>query len=150
VRLDAIINDGEATLLTREYQSDAECLGLILGTGINMAVMLPVTAFAHSKFGSRPQVWFDQAKHVLVNTEFSMFGKAILPLTKWDNCLNKTHIHPDFQPLEYLIGGRYLGETARLVLVEAIQTVGLFGGRTPQGMHEPYSLEARTLSAFEE
>jgi hexokinase len=150
VRLDAITNDGEATLLTREYQDDAVCLGLILGTGINMAVMLPVTAFGHTKFGNRPQIWFDQAKHVLVNTEFSMFGKAILPSTRWDDRLNRTHIHPDFQPLEYLIGGRYLGELARLVLVEAIQTVGLFDGRTPEGMFEPYALEASTLSAFEE
>lgn len=149
MRLDAIINDGEATLLTREYQEDSICFGLILGTGINMAAMLPVAALAHSKFGMRPQAWYDQAKHVLVNTEYSMFGKGVLPSTRWDDFLDSTHDHPGFQPLEYLIGGRYLGEIVRLVLVEAIQTVGLFGGKAPQGLLQPYTLETSTLAAFE-
>jgi hexokinase len=114
-----------------------------------MAVVLPVTALAHAKFGSRPQSWHDQAKHVLVNTEFSMFGKDILPTTRWDDYLNKTHTLPDFQPLEYLIGGRYLGEIVRLILVEAIQTHGLFNGRFPEQFLEPYTLETSTLAAIE-
>jgi hexokinase len=149
VELDAIINDGQATLLTRAYQDDATCFGLILGTGTNMAVVLPVTAFAHTKFGERPQSWFDQAQHVLVNTELSMFGKNILPSTRWDDSLNKTHTRPDFQPLEYFIGGRYMGEIVRLVLVEAIRTIGLFDGGFPDHFLEPYSLETSTLAAFE-
>jgi len=149
VHLDAIINDGQATLLTKAYQDDATCFGLILGTGTNMAVVLPVTAFAHAKFGNRPQAWHDQAKHVLVNTEFSMFGKHILPSTRWDDHLNKSHTHPDFQPLEYFIGGRYLGETVRLILVDAIRTVGLFDGQIPEHLLEPYSLETSTLAVFE-
>ena len=115
-----------------------------------MSVVLPVTAFARPKFGVRPQTWFDEAEKVLVNTEFSMFGKGILPTTRWDDYLNMTHSHPDFQPMEYLIGGRYLGEIARLVLVEAIQTTGLFGGQFPEKFMEPYALESSTIAAFEE
>jgi hexokinase len=150
VRLDAIINDGQATLLTRAYQDDATCFGLILGTGTNMSVVLPVNAFGQGKFGERPQSWFDNAEHVLVNTEMSMFGKQIYPATRWDEALNKAHSHPDFQPLEYFIGGRYQGEIVRLILVDAIHTIGLYDGQYPEHFLEPYSLETSTMAAFEE
>lgn len=150
VRLDAIINDGQATLLTRAYQDDATCFGLILGTGTNMSVVLPVKAFGLGKFGERPQSWYDSAEHVLVNTEMSMFGKQIYPTSRWDDALNKAHSHPDFQPLEYFIGGRYQGEIVRLILVDAIHTIGLFDGQYPERFLEPYSLETSTMAAFEE
>lgn len=150
VRLDAIINDGQATLLTRAYQDDAICFGLILGTGTNMSVVLPVKAFGQGKFGKRSQSWFDNAENVLVNTEMSMFGKKIYPATKWDDALNKDHSSPDFQPLEYFIGGRYQGEIVRLVLVDAIHSIGLFDGHYPERFLEPYSLETSTMAAFEE
>jgi hexokinase len=147
--MEAIINDSTATLLSRAYRDGSTYFALILGTGFNMAVMLPVTALAPAKFGSRPQSWHDHAKHVLVNTELSMFGKGVLPTTRWDDYLNMTHAHPDYQPYEHLIGGRYLGEIVRLILVEAIETAGLFGGQLPAGFEEPYSLEAGTLAALE-
>jgi hexokinase len=150
VQLDAIINDGQATLMTRAYQDEAVCFGLILGTGTNMAINLPTKAFAASKFRDRPQIWHDVAENVVVNTEMSMFGQHVLPMTRWDEHLNKHHTLPDFQPLEYMIGGRYLGELVRLVLVEAIQTIDLFGGRFPEGFLEPYTLETSTTAAFEE
>lgn len=136
--------------MTRAYQDDAVCFGLILGTGTNMAVNLPTSAFARSKFGDRPQSWHDEAVNAVVNTEFSMFGKDVLPTTRWDDYLNMHHTHPDFQPLEYMIGGRYMGEIVRLVLVEAIQTTGLFGGQFPDGFLEPYTVETITTAAFEE
>jgi hexokinase len=123
---------------------------LILGTGTNMAVVLPVSALTKTKFGIRPQSWHDQARHVLVNTEFSMFGKNILPTTRWDDYLNKTHMYPDFQPLEYLVSGRYLGEIVRLVLLEAIQSTGLFNGQYPEHFLEPYAFETSTMAAIEE
>ncbi|KAF2429161.1 actin-like ATPase domain-containing protein [Tothia fuscella] len=150
VRLDAVVNDGTATLLTRAYEDEATRLALILGTGTNMAVVLPVSALAHSKYGKRPQSWHDQAKQVLVNTELSMFGKNILPTTRWDDYLNVTHVAPDFQPLEYLISGRYLGEITRLILLEAIQTKALFGGQLPDHFLEPYAFDTGIMAAIEE
>lgn len=115
-----------------------------------MSMVLPVKAFGKDKFGERSQAWFDNAEHVLVNTEMSMFGKQILPATRWDNALNKAHSMPDFQPLEYFIGGRYQGEIVRLILVNAIISAGLFDGQYPERFLEPYSLEASTMAAFEE
>lgn len=149
VEMRAIVNDGSATLVSQAYRDPTARMSLILGTGMNASVYLPTTALSREKFGDRPDAWFDSAKHVLVNTELSMYGKNILPVTRWDDHLNATHRLPDFQPLEYLCTGRYLGEIVRLVLLEAISSAGLFNGQIPEHLAEPYSLDTRIIAAFE-
>lgn len=86
---------------------------------------------------------------MLVNTELSMFGLGILPLTRWDILINESHSAPVFQPLEHLVGGGYLGEIVRQVLVEGIETAGLFNGIIPPSLQTPYSLETETISCIE-
>ena len=147
--MDAIINDSTATLLSRAYLDASTQFALILGTGCNAAVHLPVTILGPEKFGTRPSGWCEKATHVLVNTELSMFGKGIFPTTRWDDLLNEKQLLPNFQPFEQLTSGRYLGEVVRLILVEAIQTAGLFGGEMPEGLLEPYSLDTCTIGIIE-
>jgi len=149
VQLNAIVNDSSATLLSKAYLDPTTRFALILGTGVNAAAHLPVQIFSPQKFGVRPSVWHDSAKHVIVNTELSMFGADILPYTKWDRLLLSTHSKPDFQPLEHFVGGGYLGEITRLVLVDGIKTAGLFGGIVPESLDERYSLETETISRIE-
>lgn len=90
-----------------------------------------------------------EATHVLVNTEISMVGKSSLPSTRWDEALNSSHQHPNFQPLEYLIAGGYMGEIVRLILVEATAVAGLFGGLLPPSLADRYSLDTKTLATIE-
>ncbi|KAG0649611.1 Hexokinase I [Hyphodiscus hymeniophilus] len=149
LRLNAIVNDSSATLLSKAYLDSTTRFALILGTGVNAAVHLPVHIFSAPKFGIRPPEWHDSAKHVIVNTELSMFGEGILPYTRWDEALLKAHPNPKFQPLEHFVSGGYLGEIARLALLEGIQTTGLFGGVVPPSLRERYSLETETLSRIE-
>ncbi|KAH8665821.1 hypothetical protein BGZ60DRAFT_56510 [Tricladium varicosporioides] len=149
VQLNAIVNDSSATLLSKAYLDQTTRFALILGTGVNAAVHLPVHIFSPPKFGVRPSSWHDSAKHVIVNTELSMFGGGILPSTRWDDMLRAVHPKPNFQPLEHFVSGGYLGEIVRLVLIEGIQTAGLFGGVVPPSLREKYSLETETLSRIE-
>ncbi|KAF2262620.1 actin-like ATPase domain-containing protein [Lojkania enalia] len=149
VRMDSIVNDASATLLSRAYEDPATRFAVILGTGFNVAVHLPTSALATSKYRGYPQKWLDEASHVLVNTELSMFGKNVFPTTRWDDALNENHVRPDFQPFEHMISGRYLGEIVRLIIVEAVQTAGLFSGELPEKLSEPYSLDTETLAAIE-
>lgn len=149
VEMRAIVNDGNATLLSQAYRDPTTRMSLILGTGTNAGVYLPVRALGPEKFGDRPESWYEAAKHVLVNTEMSMIGKQHLPVTRWDDLLNSKHVLPDFQPLEYLITGRYLGEIVRLILLEAIDTAGLFGGQTPERLVEAYAFDSRIIATFE-
>lgn len=149
VELAAIVNDSTAALLSQAYQHPATRFGLILGTGVNIAVHLPVPTVGRPKFGDRPASWFAKASHVIVNTELGMFGRGILPVTRWDVTLNAAHLRPDFQPLEHLVSGFYLGEVCRLALVEAIESTGVFGGVVPPSLLAAYSLDTETLSFIE-
>ncbi|KAI0429088.1 hexokinase-1 [Xylaria sp. FL1042] len=149
VQLASIINDSSATLLSQAYTHAETRFGLILGTGTNIAVHLPVSAIGRSKYGTRPESWFDSASHVIVNTELGMFGHDILPETRWDTLLNASHPRPEFQPLEHYLSGYYLGEICRLAIVEAVETTGLLGGELPPTLVDPYSLDTEILSRME-
>lgn len=149
VELSAIVNDSTATLLSEAYINPSTRFGLILGTGVNIAAHLPIPTIGEAKYGSRPDSWFDKATHVVVNTELGMFGNGALPLTRWDRLLKAAHPRPDFQPLEQLVSGYYIGEMCRHALVEAISTTGIFGGVLPPSLAAPYSLNTETLSVIE-
>lgn len=149
VAMAAIVNDSSAALLSRAYVDPKTRMSLILGTGTNMAIHFPVHEIGRSKFGVRPEGWFDYAKHVIINSEMSMFGGGVLPMTRWDDVLNRTHLRPDYQPLEYMITGRYLGEIVRLIIVEAVETGGLFGGDLPHSMREAYSFDTSIVAFIE-
>ncbi|KAK3303347.1 uncharacterized protein B0T15DRAFT_401666 [Chaetomium strumarium] len=149
VELSAIVNDSSAALLSEAYITPSTRFSLILGTGVNIAVHLPVTTIDQAKFGDRPSSWHKKASHVIVNTELGMFGHDILPLTKWDKLLKAAHPRPEFQPLEHLVSGYYLGEICRLALLDAIPATGVFGGTVPLSLEKPYSLDTETLSLIE-
>ncbi|KAH0601576.1 hypothetical protein MHUMG1_00453 [Metarhizium humberi] len=149
VELRALLNDSSACLLSRAYSYTSTRFGLILGTGVNLAAYMPVQSVGMKKFGVRPKGWYEEANHVIVNTELGMFGHNILPLTRWDHALTKQHPRPDFQPLEHLVSGMYLGEIVRLALLEAIETTGLLGGVVPHSLRTGYSLGTDTISMIE-
>lgn len=149
VQLQAILNDSSACLLSRAYSHPSTRFGLILGTGVNIAAYLPVDTMGLDKFGIRPEGWFDEAKHVIVNTELGMFGTGILPVTRWDAQLLEQHPRPDFQPLEHMVSGMYLGEIVRLVMIEAIESCGLLGGVLPASLETNYTLGTDTISMIE-
>lgn len=113
---------------------------------MNAAIYLPTKAFNTLKLEpARPTT----ATHVLVNAELSMFGKGILPTTRWDDHLNRHHLLPDYQPFEYLVTGAYLGEIVRLILVEAAHSAGLFNGLLPPLLSEPYALDTHTIALIQ-
>ena len=140
------MNDSSAALLSRAYTDTSTRIALIFGTGMNAAIYLPTKAFTALKLD---QTRTNSAAHVLVNAELSMFGKGILPTTRWDDHLNKHHLLPDYQPFEYLITGAYLGEIVRLILVEAAKSAGLFNGLLPPLLLQPYVLDTHTIAIIE-
>ena len=149
VRLDAIVNDSSSALLARAYLDPDTHLAAILGTGMNAAVNLPVTALDSSKFRSRSPL-VGTNTHVLTNTELSMFGRNIFPTTRWDEALNAQHALPDYQPFEYLVAGKYIGEIVRLIIVEATLTAELFNGLlAPSLANASYTVDTKDLALID-
>lgn len=149
VSLDAIVNDTSSSLLARAYLDPTTRIALVLGTGMNAAIHLPVSALHPSKFNLRPVKPTKDDTHVLTNTEMSMFGKNILPTSKWDDALNAAHMVPNYQPLEYLIAGGYLGEIVRLIMVDAAEDAGLYDGDLPKSLRLPYALDTKTIAIIQ-
>src|SRR5271163_4565626 len=89
-------------LLSQVYVEPSTSMGLILWTGTNAAIHLPVSCIGASKFGMRDPSWHARAEKIITNIELLLFGKRILPETRWDEILNRTCKLPDFQPLEYI------------------------------------------------
>lgn len=149
IKLTALLNDSEATLLSHAHTSPSTRVSLIWGTGVNGAMPLPVSALAPFKIKDRPAEWMEVAKSVLVNTEFSIYGGDILPFTDADRALDAASNAPGFQPLEQMSSGRYLGEIVRLALVKGVNDGRLFQGRMPQGLDERWNFGTDVMSDLE-
>ena len=69
----------------------------------------------------RIQARYPDATETVVNTEMTIAG-ACGPLepytTKWDKSLDRACARPGFQPLEYMTGGRYVGELIRTIFLD--------------------------------
>ncbi|KAK0673006.1 putative hexokinase [Cercophora samala] len=142
-----IVNDSTAALLSAAYSHPTTTTSaLILGTGVNIAAYLPLTTISPPK---HPHSLKTEATHVIVNTELGMFGRTSLPLTKWDKQLKASHPNPDFQPLEHLVSGFYLGEVCRLILADAVLETGLWGGLLPESLRKEYTLDTKTLAMMD-
>ena len=149
IQLDAIVNDSNSALLARAYIDPATRLAVILGTGMNAAIHLPIKSLHPSKLARRPLPEDPSVTHVLTNTELSMHGRGVFPTTRWDEYLNDHHTLPNYQPFEYLVSGGYMGEIVRLIVVEATKKANLFRGRLPSSLAVPYILNTKTLALIE-
>lgn len=125
LRIAAITNDTIATLCSLAYSvkslpNSRVAAGLIVGTGCNATIPLKFNALGQAK-SSKVRSKVPAADETVVNTEFTIAG-ACGPLkditTGWDETLDKSTARPGFQPLEYMTGGRYIGELVRIVFCD--------------------------------
>ncbi|CEL11445.1 hypothetical protein ASPCAL14547 [Aspergillus calidoustus] len=149
IRLEAILNDSVSALLALSYIDPSTELSIIAGTGFNGGLRLPATAFSSSKLKHRPNLRDETTQketEILVDAELSVVGQGILPRaqTIWDSRVAALlPFQPDLLGLELHVGGLFLGELVRQVVVDAINTVGLFGGYLPELVQAPMSWELR-------
>ncbi|MDX9870850.1 MAG: hexokinase [Clostridia bacterium] len=102
ISLAAIVNDTIATLLTGAYRERNCNIAGILGTGYNVCYAEP-----HNPWRDTPMI---------INIEAGAFDQA--PCSKYDFMLDESSERPGKHLLEKMISGKYLGELARLVLLD--------------------------------
>jgi hexokinase len=136
ITIAAISNDTVATLVSLIYQFKAAehqkaIMGLIVGTGCNATIPLKLSSLHESKRPESVSVLPGQEHddvRIAVNTEWSINGSA-QPLhdfgliSAWDRELDEAGESPGFQPLEYMTAGRYLGELARIILLDYMTSI---------------------------
>ncbi|KAF8528913.1 hexokinase-domain-containing protein [Hysterangium stoloniferum] len=146
VRCVALVNDTVGALLSRSYTSGGCLLGAIFGTGTNGAYVENVAKI--TKLGNSAAA--AAGGRMVVNTEWGGFDNArrILPLTSFDNKLDRESINPRYQAFEKLISGMYLGEITRNVLLSLIDATPplLFNGFSTPQLNSHYGFDTEIMT----
>ncbi|KAL2702452.1 hypothetical protein AAEP93_006750 [Penicillium crustosum] len=156
LKVAVMINDTTATLASLAYSipslpNTRVVMGLIVGAGCNTTVPMKLADLHESKTKSILEKHPD-AQETLISTEWTLSTAAasfdeLGIRNKWDFQLDRNCKRPGFQPMEYMIGGRYTGELVRIVCYDWFHGVlGIERSKLPLKLVEEYSLSTDYLS----
>ncbi|KAI1312999.1 glucokinase [Mortierella claussenii] len=147
VRVAALLNDTVGTLLAHAYLHRNTVIGLGLGTGSNAAYVERASRIT-KRSHNRQEI---SGKEMVVNMEFGAFDseRRVLPLTKFDNKVDRKSLNPDKQIFEKMIAGMYLGEIVRNILLDLIDCRLLFGGHSTHKMNQVWAFDTAYMSTIE-
>ncbi|XP_076919951.1 putative hexokinase-like 2 protein [Bidens hawaiensis] len=85
---------------------------------------------------------------MVIDMQWGNFSTPHLPITQFDMALDAESSNNGFRLLEKLIGGRYLGEVVRRVLLKMARETALFGETVPSKLKTPYILRSPDMAAM--
>lgn len=112
IHVAALINDAVGTLAGARYYDEDVIAGVIFGTGTNAAYVEKANAIPKWE-GDLPN-----SGDMVINMEWGNFNSCRLPVTEYDQVLDKESLNPGEQIYEKLTSGMYLGEIVRRVLLK--------------------------------
>lgn len=156
VKVVALINDSTGTLVKGAY-IDPDCvIGLILGTGSNACYMERIDHVPkwtkHSGPSKEASEAYDHLTEVMINMEFGSFGdngSIDFVKTKFDRQVDQNSLFPGSFTFEKYLGGHFLGETLRFVLLELVEQGTLLGGKASESLKTKDSVKSSDLSEIE-
>jgi hexokinase len=155
LKIIALTNDAVATLLSlsysiKSYPNSRVAMGIVLDEGCNATIPMTL-ADLHPSKGRHIHAHEPHAAQTLVSTEWTLHSAAS-PLrdhgvvTKWDLQLDSRSARPGFQPLEYMTGGRYVGELVRIILHDyLVHIMGIPERILPESLATPYALRTEAI-----
>ena len=145
VKCSALVNDTVGALLAHAYASNGALISAIFGTGTNGAYLEDISKIKKLKSAE------GSITHMVVNTEWGGFDdeRKALPVTIFDNQVDRESIRPRNHIFEKMISGMYLGEVARCVLLHLIDQLVLFQGFSSKLLNTQYAFDTAYMSAIE-
>jgi hexokinase len=141
IAIKAIVNDTVGTLIAHAYSDPQTYISVILGTGTNAAYV--------EKADNVPK-WAGNEGYVVINTEWGNYGEpSVLPISRWDENLDRRSSNPKKQIFEKMISGMYLGEVARLIIADLVKAGELFGGKGSTLLEKNESFETSYMARIE-
>ncbi|XP_070649403.1 hexokinase-3 isoform X4 [Bos indicus] len=140
----AVVNDTVGTMMGCEPGVGPCEVGLVVDTGTNACYMEEARHVA---------VLDEDRGRVCISIEWGSFSDegALGPVqTIFDHTLDHESLNPGAQRFEKMIGGLYLGELVRLVLVHLAQRGVLFGGHTSPVLRSQGSILLEHVAEMEE
>ncbi|KAL6838724.1 hypothetical protein ACP4OV_031438 [Aristida adscensionis] len=138
----ALINDAVGTLAGTRYYDEDVVAGVIFGTGTNAAYVEKANAIPKWE-GELPN-----SGDMVINMEWGNFYSCHLPLTEYDQALDKESLNPGEQIYEKLISGMYLGEIVRRVLLKMSLQSRIFGTIDHTKLETHFLLRTPHISAM--
>ncbi|MEE6512858.1 hypothetical protein FKM82_020133 [Ascaphus truei] len=139
----AMVNDTVATMISCYYE-DHQCeVGLIVGTGCNACYMEEMR---------NVELVEGEDGRMCVNTEWGAFGdRGELEdfRLEYDRVVDEASVNPGQQLYEKMIGGKYMGELVRLVLLKMVNENLLFGGEASDKLKTRGAFETQFVSQIE-
>ncbi|CAG8603067.1 22136_t:CDS:2 [Dentiscutata erythropus] len=141
----ALVNDTVGTLLSHSYKDPDTLIGIIYGTGTNGAYFEDIPKI------KKLNKYSNDSEKMIINIEWGAFDseKKVLPLTMFDNKLDRESNNPHYQIFEKMISGMYLGEITRNILLHLIDRMLLFDGYSSKELNRHYSFETEYMSTIE-
>ncbi|EST04782.1 Hexokinase, C-terminal [Kalmanozyma brasiliensis GHG001] len=145
VKCSALVNDTVGALLAHAYAAKGALISAIFGTGTNGAYLEDIRKIKKLKTAE------GSISHMVVNTEWGGFDdeRKALPVTIFDNKVDRESIRPRNHIFEKMISGMYLGEVARCVLLHLIDQLVLFQGFSSKLLNTQYGFDTAYMSAIE-
>ncbi|CAO3697293.1 unnamed protein product [Rhizopus stolonifer] len=143
VNISALVNDTVGTLMAHAYKHPETTMGVILGTGFNAAY------YQHM---SEVNKWTgEKDQEMVINMECGAFDceRTVLPLTVYDNKMDRESLNVQQQLHEKMVGGMYLGEITRNALIDLIDQQLLFDGNSSKELNKNWSFETAYMSTIE-
>lgn len=140
----AVVNDTVGTMMGCEPGARPCEIGLVVDTGTNACYMEEARHVAELD---------EDRGRICVSIEWGSFNDdgALRPvLTTFDHTLDQESLNPGAQRFEKMIGGLYLGELVRLVLVHLAQLGVLFGGCTSPALLRPEAFLLEHVAEMEQ
>lgn len=125
VNVSALVNDTVGTLMARSYTApgkESTLIGAIFGTGTNGAYVEQLSKVKKMKEIDDQEGGADYDSTtglMVINTEWGSFdnGLTIMPVTPYDEDLDKESVNPGIQMFEKRVSGMFLGEVLRRALL---------------------------------
>lgn len=141
VDIRAVANDTVGTLQARAIRDPGCVMGVILGTGFNICLRLPVSRI-------RKSIGAYGRSHMIINMEAGGFGRG-LPRTAYDRRLDRASKNPGAQRAEKMISGKYLPLLVREIVLDLVKREKLFGGKIPEIFRSPDGFKAHYMDILE-
>ncbi|XP_057212479.1 hexokinase-4 isoform X1 [Triplophysa rosa] len=139
----AMVNDTVATMISCYYEDRSCEVGMIVGTGCNACYMEEMRTV---------ELVEGEEGRMCVNTEWGAFGangELEEFRLEYDRVVDETSLNPGKQLYEKLIGGKYMGELVRLVLLKLVNENLLFNGEASDLLKTRGAFETRFVSQIE-
>ncbi|KAI8142824.1 hexokinase-domain-containing protein [Fennellomyces sp. T-0311] len=144
VNVAAIVNDTVGTLMAYAYSYPETIIGCILGTGTNASYFEQTQ---NIKKWSNPA----GSEEMVINMEWGAFDneRRVLPLTMYDNKVDRQSRNVHQQLFEKMVSGMYLGEITRNAMIHLIDQYLLFNGESSAVLNTQWGFETAYLTAIE-